>query len=309
MTVKGTTSFEGAGNPDEFPMVSVIIPVYNDLKRLEICLDALQVQSYPKDRYEVVVVDNGSERDIEGALKKYEMVRFGREDKRGSYAARNRGLDMAGGELIAFTDSDCIPAEEWMEKGVKAFLAVPGCGLVAGGIEFFFSDPENPTAVELYDSIVHLKQKNYVENGRYGATANVFTSRKVIDAVGPFNDRLKSGGDSEWGKRVFSHGYKVAYADDARVFHPARRSFGQIRRKTLRLAGGTHERLEENIFTYLIRLPLIVMDNAALIYGVWRDKRLKGIGRKFKVSALALMVKSLQFFERIRLNMGGRSRG
>jgi len=97
---------------------SVIIPVYNDVKRLEICLKTLEAQTYNKDRYEVIVIDNGFNENIESAAAKYRHVKLLKESRPGAEAARNTGIAAAAGEVLAFTDSDCVPAEDWLEKGV-----------------------------------------------------------------------------------------------------------------------------------------------------------------------------------------------
>lgn len=177
---------------EDTPFISVIIPVLNDSERLEICLNALEQQTYPKDLYEVIVVDNGSTENLEVLVNKFTQASFTCETQVGSYAARNKGISIARGEVLAFTDSDCIPDPNWLETGVKHLLSVPNCGLVAGKIEMFFKD-SNPTSVELYDSSTFLQQKKYVEEDKYGTTANLFTFKKVFEDIGYFNDELKSG--------------------------------------------------------------------------------------------------------------------
>ena len=225
----------------ENPFVSVIIPVYNDAGRLAKCLTALTCQNYPGNRFEVIVVDNGSLDDPAKLNSSFRQVLFFQEPKPGSYCARNKGIEVAKGEILAFTDSDCIPRPDWIGNGVKALMATSNCGLVAGRVKLFFKDPQRPTAAEIYESIHAFNQKDKVENYHHGATANIFTRRQVIDDVGAFNPELKSGGDVEWGKRVFAAGYGQVYAEDVCVFHPARHSLKDIFRKTTRVAGGLHD--------------------------------------------------------------------
>jgi len=219
--------FDKAMNKPSEHFVSVIIPVYNDLERLKICLNALENQTYPRSLYEVIVVNNDPAEDIESHIAQSDNFRVICESRRGSYAARNKGILNAKGPVIAFTDSDCIPREDWIEKGVETLLSQPNIGLVAGKIRVVVRDPENPTAIELYEKIVAFPQKYYVERQKYGATANLFTFRNVIEKVGCFNDRLLSSGDFDWGTRVFAAGYKQIFAADACVLHPARRTFRQ----------------------------------------------------------------------------------
>src|ERR1041385_8126335 len=106
--------------------VSVIIPVWNDPERLTKCLDALRKQTYPAHSYEIIVVDNGSAVPVDRVVASYGHARVVHEQRVGSYAARNSGLKVARGQVIAFTDADCLPAPDWIEKGV-AHLKREGC--------------------------------------------------------------------------------------------------------------------------------------------------------------------------------------
>jgi glycosyltransferase involved in cell wall biosynthesis len=221
--------------------ISVIIPVFNNIEALIICLQALENQTYPPNLYEVIVVDNGFDDNLEDLITQFKQARFTSESRPGSYAARNQGIAIAKGEILAFTDSDCIPNQDWLANGIKYLLSVPNCGLVAGKINFFYQNPQSPTAIEIYDSVTFLDQKKYIEKHHYGATANLFTFKKVFEKVGFFNCNLKSGGDKEWGKRVFSHGYSLIYADDSYVNHPARASFKEMYKKIARTREGGYD--------------------------------------------------------------------
>ena len=121
--------------------VSVIIPVYNDGERLRSCLQALAQQTYPTDCYEVIVVDNGSDAraNIQGIVQQFEGTISEFESTPGSYAARNKGISIAKGEIIAFTDADCIPTSNWIEKGVAHLQETVNCGLVGGKYRDFLA--------------------------------------------------------------------------------------------------------------------------------------------------------------------------
>ncbi len=226
--------------------VSVIIPVFNDGERLRICLAALAKQTYPQDFYEVIVVDNGSEESLETIVQEFPQVKLAYCNTPGSYAARNHGIALAKGEILAFTDSDCIPALDWLKKGVKRLLETDNCGLVAGKIAIFYQNSDRPTAVELYDDATFFNQETYITEQNYGATANVFTYKSVFEQVGLFNAQLKSGGDKEWGQRVAAKGYSVVYAEDCSIAHPARYSFKQMYRKIVRVRGVGYEQERAN---------------------------------------------------------------
>ena len=277
--------------PDTF--VSVIIPVFNDSRRLRICLEALENQTYPKHLYEIIIIDNGSTENLEPLVHEFKNAIFIREEKPGSYIARNKGISVSRGAVIAFTDSDCIPAQDWIEKGVKNLTATPNCGLVGGRIDMFLKNPDKPTAVELYESIFAFWQKHYIEKRKFGATANVFTFRKVIEKAGLFNENLKSSGDLEWGHRVFSNGYKQIYADDVCVLHPARHSLHQLYRKIRRLTGGNPD------LTSAKRLYWFIQD----IFYTFFNRKLHSIVQKFKVILVLVFREYAITIETIRLKV------
>ncbi len=217
------------------PFVSVIVPVHNDAARLARCLHALESQTYPPDRYEVVVVDNGSDVPVTRSIGEFPHARFEREPKPGDNAARIAGLACARGEIVACTDADCLPEPGWIAGGVACFLHTPNCGLVGGRIEVVVEDTgRRPSVAAILSAATHLKQERFVEQGRWAAFANLFTSRQVIERVGWINPALLTCGENEWCRRVDLAGYAVAYASGAVVRHPARTSVRQLCRRAVR---------------------------------------------------------------------------
>ncbi|MBE9041448.1 glycosyltransferase family 2 protein [Oscillatoriales cyanobacterium LEGE 11467] len=297
------------------PKVSVVIPVYNDSGRLTRCLEALDRQTYRRDRYEVIVVDNGSEdaAAVEALAGRFGAI-FSWESTPGSYAARNRGISVATGEVIAFTDADCIPAADWIERGVSCLQRHPDCGLVAGNIELFFQNPDRLTPVELFEKVTAFTQRQFVEGDRYGATANLFVRRSIFDRVGNFRVGLKSSGDREWGQRVHSFGYPLVYASDVRVSHPARSTFGELYARTRRIAGGFYDLHVRDrpsswerdrafagaMLTHLIP-PLMFVWNAL------GDRQLKDARDKLQVCRAMFFFRYVSALEILRLRLGRRS--
>lgn len=218
--------------------VSVIVPVYDDLEGLERCLEALAAQSYPADQFEVLVVDNGGSQDPAPVVSRYQFARLLREPKIGSYAARNRGLAAARGARVGFTDADCLPTPHWIARAV-AWLPSPEARRVIGGrVDLFARDPDMPTLAEAYDMALGFRQPTNVEQRHFSVTANLFTTRATLDAVGPFDAELLSGGDKEWGLRAHARGIEIVYADDVVVRHPARHDLAELRAKRRRMVGG-----------------------------------------------------------------------
>lgn len=219
--------------PDVCPRVSVIIPVLDDAVRLATCLGALEQQSFAHG-FEVLVVDNGSSDDPVAAVAKSTRARLLREPRRSSYAARNLGASMARGDILAFTDSDCVPAREWLARGVGHVEEASGPVFVGGPVDVFVRDPDRPTAAELYEAIHAFPQRRYVETLFFSVTANLLVPRHVFTGLGGFNGCLESGGDWEWGQRARQAGVRPVYADDVRVAHPSRRTIAEMNRKNRR---------------------------------------------------------------------------
>jgi glycosyltransferase involved in cell wall biosynthesis len=287
-----------------------------DRDRLKICLKSLTEQTYSNDFYEIIVVDNGSEaeQNIVGVVNLFKGVVATYESFPSSYAARNKGIYLAKEEVIAFTDADCIPEEDWIEKGVKNLLATPNCGLVVGKIEIFFKTHDRATPVELYESIEAFPQQEFVEKYRGGATANLFTYKSVIDRVGSFKTHLKSGGDIEWSQRVNAFGDRVIYAEEVCVKHPARYSYEQIYKQTIRISGGVYDRYLEDKITFkdinLTFLRLIIDDillTFKRIINIFRIERIKGIKQKIATSYVAVFVGFFSCWEKFRLRLGKNS--
>ncbi|MEL6910084.1 MAG: glycosyltransferase [Cyanobacteria bacterium J06643_13] len=295
-------------------LVSVIVPVYNDAARLRLCLEALAKQTYSPDLYEVIVVDNASDAaaDIKDVIHHFPQVITEYEANPGSYAARNKGLSVAKGKAIAFTDADCIPATDWIERGVFHLQQFSNCGFVGGEIEIFWQDPDQPSTVELYESMLAFRQQDCIEKHHYSVTANLFTWKKVIDQVGVFNSQLKSNGDIEWGNRVYAQGYRQVYARDVLVRHPALYSFKQLRKKVMRYAGGAYDRRHQPEHSWVKSNWLLskeiafnLMPPVFFAINQYDDPKLKSVSDRLKVILTMTLVRYITVLELLRLKFGG----
>jgi GT2 family glycosyltransferase len=218
----------------------VVIPVKDDAARLRLCLEGLARQSLPPEALEAVVVDNGSADDPGAVVAAFPFARFAREGKPGASAARNTGLALARGGIIAFTDADCLPDPGWLRAGLDRLAAYPGGALLAGRIEVVPLRPGRPTALELFDMAHAFDQRLFVARWGFGATANVFVSRPAAEAVGGFDERIPYyGEDVDFCRRVAAAGWPVAYEAGAVVRHPARGDWASLRvrlERTIRAA-------------------------------------------------------------------------
>ncbi len=217
--------------------VTVIIPTYNDWERLGKCINALAQQSYPADLFEIIVVNNNPNDAPPANFLIPGNCRIITEAKPGSYAARNTAIKLAKGDILAFTDSDCIPDKEWISNAVDFLGNNPQYARIGGRVALFFSS-KNLTNAELYDKVYAFRQHEVVRQRGTSVTANMITYKHVFDSVGLFDENLLSGGDFEWGKRANEAGFKIGYASNVIVNHPARASFKELIKKSKRVAGG-----------------------------------------------------------------------
>ncbi|MFC1845277.1 glycosyltransferase [Thermodesulfobacteriota bacterium] len=293
----------------ENPFVSVIIPVYNDAEYLRKCLNSLQRQTYPADRVEIIVVDNGSDEKLsQDLIDEFERTIFLEEPTPGSYAARNKAISQARGEVFAFIDSDIVAAPDWLISGIHVLNSHPDIGAVGGRVDFSFRDGQNPSAVELYDSLTSFKQKDYVEKDHFSGAGNLFTTPDVFEKVGLFNKNLKSGGDREWGNRVYNAGYLIAYAEDAVVYHPARNSMEEMLRKHRRVAGGNAQKIigGKKMWSKFLRAQIV---EVLIFLRLCKETVFDGkvpVVKMVPVLAINMIVSMLRILEPYRILLGGK---
>jgi glycosyltransferase involved in cell wall biosynthesis len=136
----------------------------------------------------------------------------------GPYAARNAGIRAAGGEILAFTDSDCAPAKDWVERACAA-LDAEGADLVAGHVRFALLPGAGASGV--VDALTNLDQQRSVAERGVAKTGNLFATRRV-SRDRPFSERAAREATSS-GPRARAAGFALVYAPDAVVEKTARR--------------------------------------------------------------------------------------
>jgi glycosyltransferase involved in cell wall biosynthesis len=198
---------------------SVIVPCFNNEAYLARCLHALCTQTWPGDRYEVILVDNNStDRSVEIA-RGFPGVTVLTEEIQGSYAARNRAVREARGETLVFTDADCVVCPAWLAE-MAAALADPGTGLVLGGRrharESFALSMAADYDAQKVEYICAQRDKRLY----YGYTNNMAVRREVFDRCGPFM-QVARGSDTVFVSRVVETdgAESVRYAHKAWLRH------------------------------------------------------------------------------------------
>ena len=293
---------------EETPFVSVIVPVFNDPVALRRCLQAIENQTYRSDCYEVIVVDNASSEPLRSLIEEFPHAVAEYEAAPGSYPARNRGIARARGDVLAFTDADCIPDSGWIAAGIER-IGEDGF-LVGGRIDVFPKHEPRPNAVELYEMLYAFAPEDHAQAG-FASTANLFTRRAVFDDVGLFDPALKSFGDVIWTSRAVSAGYGLRFSDFARVRHPARRSLYHLYRRYARFAGGHYDRASRcsrRLLRERFRAALMLLPPAKLATRVLTSVEPAPWDAKLKVIAVAYYARLSYLLEWCRLELGGESR-
>lgn len=203
--------------------VSVVIPVLDDAERLDRCLATFARQTFTLP-FEVIVVDSGSSDDPGAVVAGYEFARLIEEPKPCDDAARNRGARDSRGEVLAFTDADCLPEATWLERGYAHARAAIEPAFVTGRIAVFPRDADAPTAAERFDML----------HASFAVTSNLFVHWQVFERIGPFRDDLAAAADLEWRRSAGEHGVQAVHAEDVAVLRPARRSLGSLTRTARR---------------------------------------------------------------------------
>jgi GT2 family glycosyltransferase len=256
------------------PNVSVIIPHYNDLSGLDRCLAALVQQTYPAELTEIIVSDNGSPQGIE-AVRACIAGRAGlvQSQTRGAGPTRNCGVVASSAPLLAFIDSDCIPEPQWLSGGVAALA---GNDVIGGPVNVVVDHDGPLSPAEAYEMVFAFNNKAYIRKKGFTGAGNMFVSRAVFDDVGPFGVGLSE--DVDWCHRAGARGYRLRYAPDAAVAHPARRDWAELRSKWLRIQSETYGlRLPTftNRLRWLARSWAMPFSIAAHIPSIWSSTRLR----------------------------------
>jgi len=199
------------------PFVSIIVPVYNGEQTVVQCAEALFAQNYPKDRLEIIFVDNKSKDRSFAKLQPYaeagKILLLSETKALNAYGARNKGISVAMGEIIAFTDADCIPDPQWILELVNGFEN-PMVGCVSGDI--ITAPPKN--VIDKYYKkdifVSHVAQTDYVLGG------NCAFRREIFNLVGNYRADIPSGGDVELPVRMKNQTkFIVQKNHEAKVLH------------------------------------------------------------------------------------------
>jgi glycosyltransferase involved in cell wall biosynthesis len=190
--------------------VSIIIPAFNSQATIGLCLDSVRKLSYPSQKLEIILVDNGSTDETPFIASCYGAKVFIRPRIFVS-EMRNFGAMQAGGDIYGFIDSDCIISPDWLTNGLR-HLDNPGVG--AAGCGYALNTP--PCWIEKHWLYMHLSpvsQVNFLPAG------NMLIKKSTFWNIGGFNSRIETGEDSELCLRLRKAGFRIISDSDIKNVH------------------------------------------------------------------------------------------
>jgi glycosyltransferase involved in cell wall biosynthesis len=200
------------------PRVSVIVPVYNSEKTLDSCLDALQNQTVPASFFEVIVVDDGSSDGSQNIKHLFPQFHFLSIEHQGPSAARNYGVQNASGEIILFTDADCVPCVDWIEKMVAPFEQGNIVGVKGAYLNHQHSLIARFVQAEYESKYDHMKKEKYID---FIDTYSAGYRRDEFLKHGGFDTSFSTSSveDQEFSFRMAKAGHQMVFVPQARVVH------------------------------------------------------------------------------------------
>ncbi|MDX1383888.1 MAG: glycosyltransferase [Thermoanaerobaculia bacterium] len=203
--------------------VSVVVPTRDRPGPLARCLASLARQTLGRDRFEVIVVDDGGSPDLApilaGVAGQIELVHL-RQDHAGPAEARNRGTRHAGARHVAFTDDNCVPARDWLEQLLAEVETDGGAPVMVGGrIDNALTANVFSAATQL---VLDLVYDHFNAGGRrpyFFASMNLAVPKRPLLEIGGFDASFLTAEDRELCDRWRASGHGLVYAPAARVHH------------------------------------------------------------------------------------------
>lgn len=224
------------------PTISIVIPTFNRPTKLAACLEACANLDYPRDRFDIIVVDDGGHEALQGLVARFQgrvTVGLLRQANAGPAAARNRGAAAAEGEFLAFTDDDCAPAPQWLQALATELIASPGCA-VGGHTVNVLTDNLYSKASQLVVSYLFSYYNAEPQAARFFPSCNMALPAERFRAIGGFDETYPRAAaeDRDLCDRWLDYGYRMVYAAGALVCHAHDLTFRTFLRQQLQYGQG-----------------------------------------------------------------------
>ncbi len=199
--------------------LSIIIPTYSRKDKLLRCLDVLLSQDYLSDKYEIIVVDDGSTDGTEEAVTSLNNPRitYIKQQNKGAGAAINAGAKVAKGEILAFLNDDCTVENDWVNVIIGLFNRYPQATAFAGEcIDLFYGEESKQNISHNHDGFKKMrldKISTHIGNGSFAIKNAAFKE------LGGYDESFYVQEDCEFNIRLLKHGYEVLIGPGLRAIH------------------------------------------------------------------------------------------
>ncbi len=211
-------------NKSEAPRVSVIIPVKNRPEDIKDCLTSLLNLNYPKEKLEIIVVDDGSTDETVEVVQSFDVKVVSNKNSRGPAYSRNLGEKSANGEILAFLDSDCTVHPDWLQE-IIPFFRLTGLGAIGGFVASYFRESLIDRYEEAFSSLNMGKRIIFDADSAsnfYVPSCNLFVKRDVFEEIGGFKPGMHLGEDVDLCWRIRGKGHALLYLPFGAVQHKHR---------------------------------------------------------------------------------------
>ena len=226
------------------PHYSIIIPTYARPKQLVDCLRSLTHLDYPRHRFEVIVVDDGSYKPLDAVVYTFRdqlNLTLLSQRNAGPAAARNKGASEATGKIFVFTDDDCLPHPKWLRVLSEYFESSPY--MLVGG-RTINALPDNPylTASQILIEYLYSYYNVDRDEARFFASNNFAVPADGFNTIQGFDPTYISAAaeDRDFCDRWLSYGYKMSYAERALVYHAHSLTLGSFWRQHFKYGRGAY---------------------------------------------------------------------
>lgn len=202
----------------EYPFVSIIVVVLNMERTMYGCLSSLTSLSYPKELYEIIVVDGGSTDRTLTICREFGL-RCLVEKKRGRGVARNVGIKSSKGEIVAFIDADCAACRDWLSVHVASYKDSTIGAVTGAVVNPYLSSSTKPAILMHYENFAEFDESLKRRYTYHAPTCNTSFRRSVLEEVGFFDESLDAYEDFVLSKRITNAGYRILFEPNAKVVH------------------------------------------------------------------------------------------
>jgi GT2 family glycosyltransferase len=202
------------------PSISIVIPTYSRPGQLADCLRSLSALDYPRDRLEVIVVDDGGNTPLDAVVAPFRSdlaVSLVRQPNAGPAAARNTGAERARGEYLAFTDDDCLPEPGWLTELARVLAEAPES--MVGGTTLNGAPNLYSTTSQLIVDVVYRHYNANPIRARFVASNNMVMPARGFREIGGFDPAFRAAEDRDLCDRWLQHGKRIIHTPAARVRH------------------------------------------------------------------------------------------